>query len=385
MKARVAIVGGGVGGTVVANRLRRALHGEAKHEVEITVFDELGRHPYQPGWLYIPFGHSDPHLEHSETRLLHHDIHLLTGNTGRVETIDKNRKELTTADGVTHSFDFLVFATGSRNYYDEIPGFAEGANHFYDQESSLALREKLDNFKGGKIVVGVSSIPHRCPPAPLEFTFLLEDSLRQRGLREETEIHYLYPINRVFTIESVDAFARPLLEERNINIHTFFNVDTIDPEKKIVSSLEGDELSYDLLVLTPPHRGSKIAQSSGFGDNEGWIPTNRNTLRMKGYEDAGFFAVGDATDVPVSKAGASAHFEGLVVGDEIAADILHRPIKEEYKGKVTCFLETGHNQASILFFDYEHPPKPPKPSIAWHLGKAAFNRFYYQIVPPAIL
>lgn len=384
MQMQVAIVGGGVGGTLIANRLRHLLHGDARHEVHITVYDAEGTHTYQPGWLYVPFAQQDPSkLVRQERRLLHEDVALLSGDAGRVERIIPAAKQLLTADDLMHPYDYLVLATGSRNTPEDVPGFAEGADHFYSEAASLRLAEKLAQFSDGRIVTGVASVPYRCPPAPLEFTFMLEAALRDWGVREQTEIHYVFPIGRPFPIEAVSDFVAPLLEQRGVQVHTFFNVESIDPKRKVVASLEGEELPYDLLVLAPPHRGQQAIVDSGLGDRDGWIPTDRNTLRVKGFEDANLFAVGDATDLPVSKSGSAAHYEGHVVAETIAAELQHRPIQHQYHGRVACFLETGHGQATFLSFDYEHPPKPPRPRRLWHLEKAALNTFYWQLIPPA--
>jgi sulfide:quinone oxidoreductase len=384
MQVQVAIVGGGVGGTLIANRLRRLLHGDARHEIDITVYDAEGTHTYQPGWLYVPFARQDPRkLVRPERRLLHEGITLLSGDAGRVQRIVPGEKQLLTADGQAHTYDYLVLATGSRNAPEDVPGFAEGADHFYSEAASLRLAENLAHFSGGRIITGVASVPYRCPPAPLEFTFMLEAALRDWGVREQTEVHYVFPINRPFPIESVSDFVAPLLEQRGVQVHTFFNVESIDPERKVVSSLEGEELPYDLLVLAPPHRGQQVIVDSGLGDRDGWVATDRNTLRVKGFEDANLFAVGDATDLPVSKSGSAAHYEGHIVAETIAAELQRRPIQHRYHGRVACFLETGHGQATFLWFDYEHPPKPPKPRRLWHLEKVALNTFYWQLIPPA--
>src|SRR5690348_509357 len=384
MQVQVAIVGGGVGGTLIANRLRHLLHGDARHEINITVYDAEGTHTYQPGWLYVPFAQQDPRkLVRPERRLLREEITLLSGDAGRVQRIMPAEKQLLTADGQAHSYDYLVLATGSRNAPEDVPGFAEGADHFYSEAASLQLAEKLAHFSDGLIVTGVASVPYRCPPAPLEFTFMLEAALHEWGVREQTEIHYVFPIGRPFPIESVSDFVAPLLERRGVQAHTFFNVESIDPERKVVTSLEGEALPYDLLILAPPHRGQQVIVDSGLGDRDGWVATDRNTLRVKGFEDANLFAVGDATDLPVSKSGSAAHYEGHIVAETIAAELQHRPIQHRYHGRVACFLETGHGQATFLLFDYEHPPKPPKPRRLWHLEKAALNTFYWQLIPPA--
>jgi sulfide:quinone oxidoreductase len=384
MGIHVAIIGGGVGGTVVANRLRHHIGSQSK--VRISVFDEKGLHVYQPNWLYLPFNSRNPDfITRKEENLLSRKVDLITGEAGKIIGIDLANHRLTSANGSTHDYDYLILALGARNVPDDVPGFAEGSDHFYSEEAALQLRHKLQHFQGGKIIVGVSTLPYRCPPAPLEFTFLVEDYLRRRGLREKSEIHYVYPINRPFPMQSVSDLVSPLLEKRGVEVHTFFNVESIDPQKKMLASMEGEELLYDLLVLAPPHRGTPLAQTIGIGDSEGWIPTDRNTLHVKGHEAENVFALGDCTDLPISKSGSAAHYEAHIIADTLIAAINNKPLKKQYTGHVSCFLETGYGQASFLDFDYEHPPKPPAPGRMWHYAKGALNTFYWNVVPPGRL
>jgi sulfide:quinone oxidoreductase len=250
----------------------------------------------------------------------------------------------------------------------------------------LRLREALQTFEGGRIVVAVGGIPYRCPPAPLEFTFLLDEWLRKQGLRKRTELHYLYPLPRVFPIESVAEVAAPLLEERNVLSTVFFNAEAVDTERKIISSLEGEEIPYDLLVLVPPHRGARVIEESGLGDEQGWLPTDRATLEVKGQSH--LYALGDATDLPVSKSGSAAHFEAKVVAHRLIAETRgEEPGNGEatYDGEVMCFLETGSNRATQLVFNYEHPPRPPRPSLYYHMEKQLFNRAYWHLVPQGLV
>ncbi len=226
-------------------------------------------------------------------------------------------------------------------------------------------------------------MPYKCPPAPLEVAFLIEAELRERGLRSKSELHFCSPIGRAFTIESVSEMATPILEQKGIELHTFFNVEAIDPERKVVLSLEGEELPYDLLILVPPHKGQQYLIDSGLAPAPGgWLPTDRNTLQVGGHED--IFALGDATDLPLSKAGSTAHFEAPVVAERIAAAVEGRePAGKhvDYQGKVMCFFEIGDGKGTLLQFDYDHPPKPPKPNRLWHLGKIVFNKTYWHTVP----
>ena len=257
-----------------------------------------------------------------------------------------------------------MLATGSRIVPEEIAHFEQEAQHFYIGRGRQRLREALDAFTGGRIVVGIAGMPYKCPPAPLEVSFLIEAELRERGLRDITGIHFCSPIGRAFTIESVSDMATPVLEEKGIELHTFFNVETIDPERKVVQSLEGEELPYDLLILVPPHRGAQFLIDSGFAPAPGgWLPTDPHTLQVGGRPNV--YALGDATDLPLSKAGSTAHFEAPVVAERIVAAVQGREPsadKANYTGRVMCFFEIGDGKGTLLRFDYDHPPRPPKPN-----------------------
>lgn len=378
MASEIVILGGGVGGTLVANLLARKLNRQQAH---ITLIDRTGRHIYQPGWLYIPFGGAPPEqLERSERSLLQRKVALVIGD---VQTINRAERRIDMADGTSIPFDYLILATGARLAPETLPGYDAGAHHFYNAEAALRLHAALRDFQGGRILVGVADIPYKCPPAPLEFTFLLDDYLHQRGLRERSEIVYLSPINRVFTIESVSQFVTPMLEERGIHYELFFNTESIDPHARTISSMEGTTLNYDLLVLVPPHRGTHVVLNAGLGDAQGWVPTDRETLQSKA--DPNIFVIGDATDLPVSKSGSAAHFEAKVVAQRIAAAVLHHTDDTRYTGQVMCFLETGRGQASQLVFDYTHPPQPPQPNQFYHYEKVLFNRAYWYLVPRGVI
>ncbi len=379
MSERIVIVGGGVGGTLLANVVGKELSAD---QAQITVVDEFGQHLYQPGWLYVPFGEETPgKLRKRERSLLRKNVELIVE---RVVGIDPVKKTVQLAGKTEIPYDILVLATGSRAAPEEVPGFAEGAHHFYTSDAAIKLRARLDGFKGGRLVVGVADIPYKCPPAPLEFVFKVDEFLSNRGLRDKTELVYLSPINRAFTIESVSEFVTPMLEERNIRTEVFFNTEEVDPVAKKVTSLEGDEIDYDLLVMVPPHRGSKLMVETGLGDRMGWLPTDRYTLAVANQED--IYGLGDATDIPVSKSGSAAHFEAKVLADRI----VHRITGKEtgdllYDGRVLCFLETGYGQATQLAFDFENPPQPPKPSRYYHYQKTLFNKVYWYIVPRGLV
>ncbi len=379
---RILILGGGVGGTLTANLLVRKLKRQIeKGTVEVTVVDLTGQHTYQPGFMYIAMGGERAEkLVRPERSLLDSRVQLVVGE---VERIDEQSGTVELKDGLKLAYDQLVLATGSRIVPEALEHFDTEAHHFYSAEASLRLRQALDAFTGGRIVVAIAGMPYKCPPAPLEVAFLVEAEMRERGLRDKTEMHYCSPIGRAFTIESVSEMATPILEQKAIELHTFFNVEAIDPARKVVQSLEGEELPYDLLILVPPHKGAQVLMDSGLAPAPGgWLPTDRNTLQVGGR--ANVYALGDATDLPLSKAGSTAHFEAPVVAERIAAAVLGREPEGKhasYEGKVMCFFEIGDGKGTLLQFDYEHPPKPPKPNRMWHLGKIVFNKTYWFTVP----
>jgi sulfide:quinone oxidoreductase len=378
---RIVVLGGGVGGTLAANLVARRLKAEIRRgDATVTVIDDSGEHIYQPGYMYIAMGNERPErLKRPERSLLDREVELVVG---RAVEIDVAGRRVVLEGGQELGYEQLVLATGSRIVPEEIEHFETEAHHFYGPDAAQRLRDALNAFDGGRIVIGIAGMPYKCPPAPLEVTFLIEHELRQRGLRERSELHYCSPIGRAFQIPSVSEMATPILAEKGIELHTFFNVETIDPERRVIGSLEGEELPYDLLVLVPPHRGAQVVIDAGLAPPSGWLPTDPHTLLVKGHENV--YAIGDATDLPLSKAGSTAHFEAPVVAERVAAAVQGREPKGKhasYEGKVMCFFEVGDGKGTLLQFDYEHPPRPPKPNRLWHLGKIVFNKTYWHTVP----
>lgn len=373
MPARIVVLGGGVGGTLAANLLSKELGKDA----EIAVVDPTGMHLYQPAFLYAALGQVKGRwLSRDERTLLRKDVELVVETAERIDP----------AKGVVHlerggslPYDHLVLSTGARLVPDQVPGLIEGAHEFYSLDGALRLRQALRDFRGGRILVGIAGIPYKCPPAPVEFILMLEDLLRRRGVRDRSEIRLLSPLNRAFTIESASKLVQPIMEQRGIGLDTFFNVESVDPSAGAVLSLEGEKAEYDLLVLVPPHRGQRVIETSMLGDAGAWIPTDPTTLEHKEHER--IYAIGDATDVPISKSGSTAHFQAPVVASRIASRIRGTAPEAVYGGRVMCFLETGRRKATALRFDYTHPPTPPKPSRRWHAAKWLFNRLYWHTVP----
>ena len=392
----VVVLGGGVGGTLAANLIARKLKKQiAAGEARVTVVDETGNHAYQPGYMYIAMGQERAEkLVRPERKLLDGNVELIVDT---IEKIDPAGQTVQLASGKRLDYGQLVIATGSRIVPEEIEHFDTEAHHFYTAGAAASLRKALDAFTGGRIVIGIAGIPYKCPPAPLEVAFLIESELRERGLRDRTELTFLSPINRAFTIESVSDMATPIFEEKGIRVELLAGVSEIDAERKVVITDAFEEHPYDLLICVPPHKGAQALIDSGLAPKSGWLPTDRNTLQVKtvakpapGQADAdvprftNVYALGDTTDLPLSKAGSTAHFEAPIVAERVAAAVQGRKPggkHASYTGKVMCFFEVGDGKGTLLQFDYDHPPKPPKPGKVWHLGKIVFNKTYWHTVP----
>ena len=378
---RVVVLGGGIGGTTVANRIRKALETEvANGQAQIQLIDREGVHAYQPGYLMVVFEKMRPEeTRRDESLLLHRSIQLVRGE---VEKIDSAASTVVLKGGKAVPYDILVVASGSVIHREITPGFTEGADSFFDLPIALKLRGALHAFSGGKIVVSVAGMPYKCPVAPLEVTFMIDDFLRNRGIREKSEIHYTYPIPKVFGIDTVAQPMLRLMGERGVTVHTPFNVDKIDPAAKTLKGVEGETIPYDLLVAIPAHRGADFVAASGLGDKGNWILTDRYSLQAEGKPSV--FVLGDATNIPISKAGSTADYEAEIVTQNVASMVRGESPTARYEGRVYCWIMTGLAQATYIKFDYLHPPHPPTPSFAHYWNKVIYNRTYWDLTARAL-
>ncbi len=374
MAEHVAILGGGTGGTVLANDLADRLDAEIDAgDVEVTLINDDPDHVYKPVWLYVPFGQREPPDGRRPLRELVDDRIDLT--IDRVTGIDADAKELALRDGPgSLAYDHLVVATGSTLAPAEIPGLAEAGHDYYSESGALALRDELLSMTEGHLVLSVIGTPHMCPAAPLEFVFMADDWLRERGLRDEVDVTYTYPINRVHGNPHIGEWAEPIMEERDIDTETFFNAESVDPDAKTITSMEGTELDYDLLAAIPPHRGVDAVDEAGLGDR-GWVDVDKHTLEAERADDV--YALGDAATTGVPKAGSVAHYQAGVVAERLASEVRGRPATATYDGKTLCFIETGMDAASFVEFDYENAPSPAPASEKLHWSKLAYNESYW--------
>jgi sulfide:quinone oxidoreductase len=388
---QIAILGAGTAGTMMANKLARAL---PEREWKITVVDRDDMHVYQPGLLFLPFGaYREEEITRPRRPLLDRRVDLRLGGIDRVAP-DENRVHL--AGGESIAYDLLVVATGSRILPGETPGLTgpgwnETAFDFYTLEGARALRDRLASWEGGRLVVNVVEMPIKCPVAPLEFLFLAEAFFTQRGMRDRVELVYATPLEGAFTKPKASAMLGELLARKGITVVGDYSLAEVDGERRALRAHDGRELGYDLLVTVPLHGGAEVIARSGMGDAGGWIPTHKHTLQSA--RSPNVFALGDATDLPASKAGAVAHFQGEVLFENILRYAAGRPLEPAFDGHANCFIETGHGKAMLIDFNYQTEPLPgryPLPGVGPftlleesavnHWGKLAFKWIYWNVL-----
>ncbi len=392
MAHRIVVLGAGTGGTLTANRLRRAY---SREEADITVVDQDGRHVYQPGLLFVPFG-----LAHAEDivrprdKQLHKGIDYVQVPIDRVE-IESDEVHL--EDGTVLPYDALIVATGSRLLPEETeglagPGWMEKVFTFYTLEGASALAGHLARFDGGRLVVNVVDMPIKCPVAPLEFCFLADWYFHERGIRDKVDITYVTPLDGAFTKPVAAAALADILEEKGVGLVTEFNTGEVDGEGGRLVSYDEREVPFDLAVVIPLHGGAEyVGRSPGLGDELDFVPADDHTLQSKAAPNV--FVIGDASNLPASKAGSVTHFEGEVMVENVKRFLAGETLDASYDGHANCFIETGFRKALLIDFNYETEPLPGhfpakvglpllEESRLNHLGKLMFQWFYWHALLP---
>ncbi|MFB6110472.1 MAG: NAD(P)/FAD-dependent oxidoreductase [Halodesulfurarchaeum sp.] len=372
MTARIVIVGGGSGGTITANRLADELEAEIEAgEVEVTIVSDDPNHVYKPLFLYVPFGEVD----RSETSrplvdLVDHRVNLVYEH---VTEIDTDGKTIATAAGSDLEYDYLVLGTGAIPQPEETPGLGDDGpgHHFYGAEAAEDLRDALADFDSGHLVLSVIGTPHVCPAAPVEFPMIVDQWLRERGVREDVEITYTYPIQRLHGVRPVAEWMVPRFEERDINTETFFNVDSV--EDGTIETLEGKELDFDLMVGVPEFTASPIIEEAGLGEE--WLEVDRNTLEADHAEDV--YGIGDVTNLPTSKAGSVAHYASGTLVSRLASEIRDQPPTATFHGKTVCFIEAGTEEGTFIEFGYDREPEVRDENRFLHWSKLGYNEAYW--------
>ena len=390
---RLLVLGGGTAGTMVVNRLRRELH---PSEWEITVVDRDDDHRYQPGYLFLPFGTYTPQqVVRKRHAFIADGVDLVLGE---IDHVDADADAVQLADGRTLDYDYLVIATGTSPRPDQTPGmlgtqWRRSIFDFYYYDGAVALAGALPVFDHGRLVVHVTEMPVKCPVAPLEFTFLADAWLRERGLRDRVELVYVTPLSGAFTQPIASEHLGAMLEERKILLEPDFMVERIDEEQKLLVSYDQREVPFDLLVTVPLNMGADFVRESGLGDELNYVCVDKHTLRSTTRDN--IFAVGDASDIPASKAGSVAHFSAEVFVDNFLRLVRGAPMTRAFDGHANCFVETGDGKGLLIDFNYDTQPLPgkyPLPVVgplsllketrANHLGKLAFRWVYWHVLLP---
>jgi sulfide:quinone oxidoreductase len=387
------VLGAGTAGTMAANKLRRRLD---DRDWTITVVDRDDEHHYQPGYLFIPFGTYD---RDDVVRTRHHfvadGIRLVLGEIDRVEP---EAGLVRLEDGRTLPYDYLVIATGTTPRPDQTPGmlgpeWRRSIFDFYTLDGAEALADALLELDHGRLVVHITEMPIKCPVAPLEFTFLADDWLSERGLRQNVELVFVTPLDGPFTRPIASARLGAMLEDRNIVVESDFMLERIDAENRTLVSYDEREIPFDLLVTVPVNMGADFVARSGLGDELNYVPVDKHTLLSTKYPN--IFALGDASDIPASKAGSVAHFACEVFVENFLKHIDGLPMTVAFDGHANCFVESGDDRALLIDFNYETEPLPgkyPVPVVgplslleetrANHLGKLAFRHVYWNVLLP---
>lgn len=389
---RIVILGGGTGGTLAANRLRR-LYTEA--EVEIVVVDQDDVHVYQPGLLFIPFGLTQPeNIVRPRSRQLRSGIGFKRSPIDRVET---TVGEVHLTDGSTLPYDVLVVATGAVLAPEETEGLTddgwmERVFTFYELEPAEALGRALAAFEGGRIVISIVDMPIKCPVAPLEFCFLADSYFTKRGIRDKVQLTFVTPLDGAFTTPTASTRLGSMLADKGIELITDFNTGEVDGGGGRITSYDGREVLFDLAIVVPLHSGADyVGRSPGLGDELNFVLCDDHTLQAK--VSPNIFVLGDAANIPTSKAGSVAHFEGETLIENVRRYFNDEPLVAGFDGHANCFIESGFNKALLIDFNYEmeplagHYPGPVglpllKESRLNHLGKLMFQWFYWHSLLP---
>ncbi len=388
---KLVILGGGTAGTMMANKLRKSLD---RAEWEITIVDKHKTHYYQPGFLFIPFGiYTAEDVMKPKGDFFPIGVNVIYSN---IEIIHPKNNQVVLEGGRKLNYDYLIIATGAQIRPDETPGlngelWYKNIFDFYTIEGALALRNFLKTWEGGKLVVCISELPFKCPVAPLEFVFLAEAFFSEKGIRDKVDITYVTPLSGAFTKPIATRMLSELLVEKNIKVETDFYLEKVDNKNKKIISYDEREVEFDLLTIVPVNMGDELIENSGLGDDMNYVPTDKHTLQSKAHEN--IFVIGDAADLPTSKAGSVAHFAGDVLFENLMNKIESRPMTAKFDGHANCYIETGYGKGALIDFNYDTEPLPgefPLPGLGPfgllkntkinHYGKIMFRWIYWHIL-----
>jgi sulfide:quinone oxidoreductase len=391
---KLLVLGAGTAGTMVVNKLSHHLDSD---EWEITIVDQDETHYYQPGFLFIPFGiYGRNDVVKAKRDYIPSGVKMIISEIEIVEP-ENNRVKIANGDRWL-DYDYLVIATGTHPRLDETPGLEnddgvmpENVHTFYTLEGACRLQKFLRSWKGGKMVMNIMEMPFKCPVAPLEFTFLAEWWFTEQGMRDQVEIEYVTPLPGAFTKPVASRALGSMLDERKVALVSDFMVERVDAENNKLVAYDEEEVEYDLLVTVPVNMGADFVARSGLGDELNHVPVDKGTLLSKQHDN--IFALGDASNIPASKAGSVAHFAVDIWTENFLRYIDGLEMVEKFDGHANCFIESGHGKGLLLDFNYDTEPLPgkyPLPGVGPfslleesemnHWGKMMFRWIYWNIL-----
>ena len=354
---KIVILGAGAGGTMVAANLRKELD---NGEWQITVIDKNEQHHFQSGYLFIPFGiYSKDDVLKPKRDFIPPGVDFVVDNVTKVDT---EQRRLETEKGDSYDYDWLVISTGCRIVPEEVEGmmdvWGEDVFDFYTLEGAVALRKKLKYFDSGKVVLNIAEFPYKCPIAPIEFVFMADWFFQMNGVRDKVEIEFVTPIDNIFTKPVAAKALRSFADKKNIKVTPYFDLAKVNGNEKTIESHKGEKVGYDLLVSIPPNFGDKAITDSNIGDPMGYMQVDQHTLKAQNADRV--YVLGDATNVPTSKAGSVAHYMSYTVVENLVREIDGHEALPTFDGHATCFLASGFEKAILLDFNYEVEPLPGK-------------------------
>ncbi len=389
---KLLILGAGTAGTMVANKLSHML---SREEWKITIVDQHETHYYQPGFLFIPFGiYGENDVIKPKRDFIPQGVEMIVSEIKLIEP-EENRVRIAKDDRFLY-YDFLIIATGTHPCPEETPGLTEGEwrnsiHDFYTHEGAIALAKKLRTWDGGRLVVNIMELPYKCPVAPLEFIFLADWYFHERQMRDKVELTLVTPLPGAFTKPRAAQLLGNTLEDKNINLVPEFYPERVDPERKVLVSYEDEEVPYDLLITVPVNRGADVIGISGLGDELNHVPVDKHTFLSTQFDN--IFALGDAANLPTSKAGSVAHFAAEVFVENFMRYIEGQEMISSFDGHANCFIESGFGKGILIDFNYDVEPLPgkfPLPGIGPfsllqesemnHWGKMMFRWMYWNIL-----